>query len=201
MNRLFCWKRPFFPLTILIGLLLAGYTTAFAHPAQETDIGRTILDKTFVFRNDIWIDTAYDPAKHPLYRIGVQSEAYDALAASLPNVRRYRQLGDTLLLVHDGWAIELNSSAEAGPFVANETRQPRFLAEYRPVVESPRPIASGSGNKPPTLLATTPSESGLNINIHIGWSELTVLLIVVGLVGTAVWLAYRDGLQVESPTE
>lgn len=189
----YCTQRRLFLLLFMFILIAVSSQTARAQaPQQGDDSERFVAGKTFVYRNGVWIDTAYDPVQHPLYRIGVFSTEYKALAASLPQLESYRRLGDRLLIVHDGWGIELNESAESGPFVTSETRQPRFLTEYRPGVEPPRRIAAGSGGRPPTLVATATRPDGINISIQISWNELTGLLIVVGLTIAAIWLAARS---------
>lgn len=192
MNQLYQHSRPFILFALFATLFLSTTQFALAEvPWQSSGTERTVAGKTFVYRNNIWIDTAFDAAKHPLYRIGIHSSDYTALAASLPQIESYRHLGDRLLVLHEGWGIEINDSATSGPFVPDDRRRPDFLINYRADVDPPHRIASGLDSAVPSLLAASAQPSGVYISIHISWNEIAALLTLVGLVAAVVWLIRR----------
>ena len=189
-------KMPYQQLSFLIlfSFLLLIVQPAFASdPTQTDETAFTVSGKTFVYRNNIWIDTTYDPVQHPLYRIGVHSDQYDAFEASVGRrtLNSYRRLGERLLIVHDGWGIELEDSAVAGPIVSNETGEPKFLRQYQPE-NPPRVISTGTGNQSPNLIASSKAENGINIHIHIGWGELFGFGLLACLIGLGIWLGLRE---------
>ena len=158
--------------------------------ADQVPLEQTIADKTFVYRNEIWIDTAYEPTQQALYQIGTLSNEYALLERSLPNLRQFRRLGDHFLIVHDGWGIEVVNGRESGPFVSSETRRPAFL-NVEPV-NYPNALTISRPTDPPTLIATHTNRDGININFHIGWGELAGVIILIGLIGLGIWLGVKE---------
>ena len=67
----------------------------------------TVGSKTFVFRDGIWIDTAFDAGDQTPQRVGFASDAYFDLLSAAPKLGQYVALGPRVLLVHEGVAYEI----------------------------------------------------------------------------------------------
>lgn len=168
----------------LLGLFLLPITAVFAEQVPQE---RYVAGKSFVYRNGVWIDTAYEPAKHPLYRIGIESDAYSLLERSLSATRQYQRLGDHVLVVHEGWGIELINGRESGPVVATETRRPDFLAYQPPAYNNSPVLISGNTTNTPTLIAQGSNPEGITINLHLSWGEVIALVSVIFVLMAALW--------------
>ena len=58
--------------------------------------------KTFVLRDGVWMDTAYDQDKHKqIQEIGFASDAYFDLLSAAPDLGQYLALGQQVLLIYD----------------------------------------------------------------------------------------------------
>ncbi len=64
-------------------------------------------DKTFILRNNVWIDTQFDPSKMTTKKIEFGSDAYLALVANNPEWGKYIALGSRVILVANGTAYEI----------------------------------------------------------------------------------------------
>jgi hypothetical protein len=56
--------------------------------------------KTFVLRDGVWIDTAYDADEHTPQQVGFASDAYFDLLSAAPEIGQYLSLGTEVLLVY-----------------------------------------------------------------------------------------------------
>ncbi len=74
---------------------------------------RTAGSHTFVFIDNKWIDTAYDPDTMKPQQVAFLSPDYFALAQSRPDVGAALAIGDMLIVVVDGKAYEI--TAEGSP--------------------------------------------------------------------------------------
>lgn len=160
---------------VLMGVWLSGQTAV----AQTDEPRQPAGDKTFVLRNGVWIDDAYEPAGHPIYRVGLRSAEFALLAYSVPTVDDYLRLGEHILFVYDGWAIELRPGTTAGP-LAELVNQPlpRFVSSAVPIGE---PLPPGQ----PTLIAV-----GSQPTWTIDWQSVgitAVFLLILGLIGLALF--------------
>ena len=79
---------------------LAGYDAAGAKDAAAHV--RAVGSKTFLLRNGVWTDSAYDPAKtKAVTTVRAYSDAQFALLKALPALADYAALGDSVLVVLD----------------------------------------------------------------------------------------------------
>lgn len=79
---------------------LAGYDAAGARDASAHI--RAVGAKTFLLKNGVWTDSAYDPAKNKTVTVvRAYSDAQFALLKSLPALTDYAALGDSVLIVLD----------------------------------------------------------------------------------------------------
>ena len=63
---------------------------------------KLVLDRTFVFVDGIWMDTAYDPDTMETIPVAFLSDDYFALAASDPVIAAAFALGDQVIVLADG---------------------------------------------------------------------------------------------------
>ncbi|MCX7840510.1 MAG: VWA domain-containing protein, partial [Anaerolineae bacterium] len=110
-------------------------------------------NKTFLFRNNVWTDTQFDPSKMTTKKIEFGSDAYFALITNNPEVGKYLALGTRVIFVINGIAYEITDTgsgatdASAVPALPTPTPirgegiQPRAST---PVVPATQPIATPS---------------------------------------------------------
>lgn len=90
---------------------LAGYDAAEAKMVGAQI--RTVGTKTFILRNGVWTDTAYDPAQHkPVQIVAAFSDAHFALLKTTPGLAAYTSLGGNVLVVLDnGKVVRISSGS------------------------------------------------------------------------------------------
>ncbi len=66
-----------------------------------------IEDKTFLYQNGIWIDTAFELGSADILKIGFGSQVYFDLLATRPSWGKYLALGDHLIFVDGDVAYEI----------------------------------------------------------------------------------------------
>ena len=124
-------------------------------PVEEARAVRHAGEHTFVYRNGIWVDTAFDAdglASHAMMQpadVAFGSSHYFELAAE-PEVAGYLALGLQVIFVFEGQAYQITPSEEAEEAEATETATP-------PAVPSPTP---GPTVEPQANSVDTPSDDG-----------------------------------------
>jgi Ca-activated chloride channel family protein len=87
-------------------------TRVVTEMADEGDRSRSqpvqfVGDKTFVYRDGRWLDTAYDPDASLPQQIVFASDAYFELLSALPEVGQYLALGQNVLFVYGEQVYEI----------------------------------------------------------------------------------------------
>jgi Ca-activated chloride channel family protein len=127
---------------------------------------RTAGSHTFVFTDNKWIDTAYDPDKMKPQQVAFLSPDYFALAQSRPDVGAALAIGDLIIVVVDGKAYEITAEGSpsgpvdlpatltptaavtpAVPVTGTVTPMPVAQVQNTPVPPAPAP-ASGNSSSP-----------------------------------------------------
>ena len=67
----------------------------------------TVGSKTFVFRDGVWLDTAFDASDQTPQQVGFASDAYFDLLSAAPELGQYMALGSRVLVVYEGVAYEI----------------------------------------------------------------------------------------------
>jgi Ca-activated chloride channel homolog len=117
----------------------SGLVSAERGGGSATTEIRQIGNKTFVLRGGVWTDTTFDPQAITVTRIPFGGEAYQELLDEHPESSRYLAVGDRLILVIGGTAVEVSPDAvEPDRPPATPTPQPmtpwqRFLRWFRAV--------------------------------------------------------------------
>jgi Ca-activated chloride channel family protein len=143
-----------------------GTTTQVAAPVQS------IGNKTFLWRNEVWTDTQFDPSKMTTKKIEFGSDAYFALVNNA-EVGKYLALGTRVIFVLDGVAYEITDTGIGATD-----------ASAVPALPTPPPHREGvsdARSATPTTRTTTPTASPGNFMCG-GW-----------LLGACVvvWLGWR----------
>ncbi len=71
---------------------------------------QTVGDKTFVYTQGVWADTAYDPDVHALQEVVFAGDDYFDLLVERPYLGQYFALGQAVLVVVDGQAFQVTAS-------------------------------------------------------------------------------------------
>jgi len=91
--------------------MAASATGAPAAPgevaANTTGQVQIVGSKTFVLRDGVWLDTAYDPERITPQPIGFASDAYFDLLAAMPELGQYLAIGPRVLVVVGDRAYEI----------------------------------------------------------------------------------------------
>lgn len=84
-----------------------------ANGASDVSAGavQAVGAKTFVWRDGVWIDTAYDAGAEAPQRVGFASDAYFDLLSVAPQLGQYLSLGPRVIVVYQGQAYEIVEGA------------------------------------------------------------------------------------------
>lgn len=98
-------------------------------PEETARQVRYVGNKTFILRNGVWTDTAFDPERMTPVQVGFGTEAYFDLLSSRPEWGEYLALGNRVLFIAEGMAYEV---------VEEETITPPVIPPtYTPTPEEP----------------------------------------------------------------
>ena len=78
-----------------------------AHGEYGDEEVKAVGDKTFIYRQGVWIDTTYDDSKMTPLKIGFGNETYFSFLAAYPEWGPYFSLGKHVIVVLDGRAYEI----------------------------------------------------------------------------------------------
>ena len=113
---------------------------------------RQVGDKTFLFSQNAWLDTAFDASKMQAEAIVFGSDRYFQLLGQYPEIGRYLALGDRVTVMLNGKAYAIGGEGQTAAQPA-ASRRPR-RGSQRP---SPAPGSSGHKDRfrRPTLIPAT----------------------------------------------
>lgn len=134
-------------------------------------------NRTYVYQDNIWMDTAYDPQLMAPVKIHFLSDDYFRLAETRPDATAGMALGAHVILVIDGKAYEIvDQNADQNPVL------PTPLA----VKETPLPTTETTPlptHAVPTIPGKEP-ESNMDLGIAI---VSGMVLVIIGAVALAFW--------------
>lgn len=90
-------------------LQAAGAAPQYAPDGRSGKAVRTAGGRTFIYTQDAWTDTAYDPQTMSLVDIPFISAEYFALAQSRPDLAAALALGERVIVVADGKAFRVTA--------------------------------------------------------------------------------------------
>jgi Ca-activated chloride channel family protein len=76
-------------------------------PGNSQKLVKYVEEKTFLFQDGIWIDTAYQPDSGETLTIGFGSEAYFELLSLRPSWGKYLALGTQVIIIEGEIAYEI----------------------------------------------------------------------------------------------
>lgn len=121
--------------------------------AQQVKI---VGDKTFLFKNGVWIDTQFDPTQMQTMKVGFASDEYFKLIASRSDVAAAFALGSRVIVVVDGRAYEVIEGTSTGPItipatlIPEPTQPPPIVSQSTPVAPTWVPIPAPNASPAPT---------------------------------------------------
>jgi Ca-activated chloride channel homolog len=84
-----------------------GEGVSSAQGLNVQDLVRPVGSKTFVMRDGVWIDTAFDTDTFTPEQVGFAGETYFELLAAAPELGPYLALGPQVIVVHQGVAYQI----------------------------------------------------------------------------------------------
>lgn len=140
--------------------------------------------KTFVLQDGVWMDTTYDPEKMTPVKVAFLSPDYFRLAKSSPEIGSALALGERMVIVVDGQAIEIVAEGTDAPILELKPVEKITPTATAGVEETNLPTAA---TPKPTLPITdtpggTPTSSTTGIEIS-PWVWLGGFVALVGLGG------------------
>ncbi len=163
-----------------------------AQPQVETAPVQAIGDKTFLLRNNVWMDTQFDPSKMTTKKIEFGSDAYFALTANNPDWGKYLALGSRVIVVVNGVAYEITDTgagatdaraAPTSPPLATPVRGGVGAGSTPTPIEYARLVTPAVPSKTPDLVPALPQQVDANTRLLIGGGLLGAgLLITAGVI-------------------
>jgi len=126
-----------------------------------------VEDKTFLYREGIWIDSLFDPGHMGTVPIGFGSEAYFELINMQPALSKILALGDRVIFVISGKAYEIVSEEEGVSQIPQDLIQVTGKDDMQPNVISP-------GIQNVRSICSAPFLVGL---VLLGWKKGKIALI------------------------
>lgn len=154
----------------------AGGAAALGETAVAVnEVVQLVGSKTFVLRNGLWIDTAFDADSMTPQKVGFASDVYFDLIAAAPELGDYLALGQRVLVVYGGQVYEVVEDAGTAevvlPAVGEETAETTVNA-------SPTPANLGMDVLP---LPETAETGGSNWLLYgLGGLGVLIILFVAG---------------------
>jgi Ca-activated chloride channel family protein len=111
-----------------------------------------IGSKTFVNRQGVWIDTAYDDTLST-EQVGFASDSYFELLSAAPELGQYLALGEQLIVVFDGIAYEIIPGETSAAITPPDPASDPEVAVLTPAVS---PENTTSDNPQPELIIEEP---------------------------------------------
>lgn len=157
---------------------LAGADAAAAPPAESADRVKVVGSRTFVYRDGIWSDTAYDPQAMQTVKVSFLSDEYFALAGSRPELAAAFALGEKVIVISEGTVYEVvPADVPSDPIKIPATQTPgpaENSLDPAPSSSDPVEMPTNSSASTPAS-ATFPCAGGLLLGIL-----LPVGLILIG---------------------
>jgi Ca-activated chloride channel family protein len=134
---------------------LAGAESAEALPPGAIQRVRVVGARTFVYQAEIWTDTTFDPETMQTQKVTFLSAEYFALARTNPDIASAFALGQAVVVVINGSAIEVVPSSDLNESISRPLENTQEPVIVDPIAspgdtESPIPESnSTSGSRSP----------------------------------------------------
>lgn len=150
------------------GAMSQAEQAAPQNPANQSSM-RIAGSKTFVLKDGIWVDTAFDPGSMRTDLVEFLSPAYFELATTYSDVGAALALGEKVIVVQGGRAIEVTSAGSGQTTITIQSPTPG-------VTQTPQV----PGQVTPTVGPVNPAEkSGIP---WWGWIGGSIVVLIVFLI-------------------
>ncbi|HEX6387630.1 MAG TPA: VWA domain-containing protein, partial [Anaerolineae bacterium] len=154
-------------------------------PVLAEEIVQIVGSKTFVLRDGVWMDTAYERERHPVQQVGFASDPYFDLLSAAPELGQYLALGQRVLVVYADQAYEIvegeGQSSVTLPAVAGTSTGP---TSPDPITATPATVDT----QPSSMPDDTAGWQGSYMEVARQWA---VALLIPLLLGFGVWIGYK----------
>ncbi len=175
--------------TVVPGVIVEGEAAAVSQPVQF------VGSKTFVWRDGVWLDTAFDPHVYTVTPVNFASDGYFELVTAVPELAQYFSLGQQVLVVHEDIAYEIveRGGTESLPVTVDESSQPppanevTATATAAALSQNPTPgnLIASSTRVPETPVGGTP--------LSTGWGLFVGVLLALVALGVGVRIGRKSG--------
>ncbi len=141
--------------------------------SEPYGVVKTVGSKTFVLRDGVWTDTAFDPSQMKTTRVGFGSDDYFRLLAARPELGAVFALGPRVIVVLDGVAYE-TVEGPGDPLVVPPTLTPQPANAPGSPTATPLPLPSAPAQPGPPA-------SGLPVGVFAALGGLGGLSAIVAL--------------------
>ncbi|MCA9925320.1 MAG: hypothetical protein KC421_23260, partial [Anaerolineales bacterium] len=172
---------------------IATTTAIDGTTGKSTETVRLAGSKTFVLRNNLWIDTEYEPTVHVVNKVGFASDSYFELVTAVPELGQYLALGPRVLFVYNGQAYEIVDEIVDEPVILPETAPDPTRVPPTIVPEPVQPITT-QPDQPNLIAASDRPEPASDLYRMPLWIPIAVIGIPA-LLGLGIWLGRRQAAQ------
>ena len=168
---------------------MAGAESVQAPPAEAANVVRVVGSHTFVFADNVWTDTAYDPESMQTVKVPFLSEDYFSLAQGQAEVGAAFALGERVILLSDGVAYEVVGADEQVPPVSLPATKEPEPGEVKPAATPIVVSQAETPESPPETpaLSSAPTQQPASPRNGICGASLLPL----GMVMVVGWLRPR----------
>ncbi len=157
---------------------------------REVNAIQYVGSKTFILKNNVWMDTSFDADSQTPQMVTFASDTYFALLDSAPEVGQYLALGDQVLLVYGGQVYQVTPDGEEGEIVLPDVATTAVATTAdSPVEATPADTTSASDGResvtpePTTTDNRTPRETTAASGLCSSAAALPLLFGVLGFWG------------------
>ena len=148
---------------------------AIAPPTEATNMVRIVGSHTYIYTNNMWVDTAFDPTTMQTIKTSFLSDDYFALTNAIPYLASAFALGPKVIAISEGAAYEVvDVNTHTAPIIL-----PTEIIKTPQNYVSPSPIPPGSTD-------TSPTPVNPNTGSPTPWSCLgglgTIMLVPFGII-------------------
>jgi hypothetical protein len=118
---------------------MAGADTAAPAGVENYDLVRFAGSRTFVFKEGVWLDTAFDPESSTTVKIAFLSEDYFSLALSRPELAAAFALGEKVIAMSEGSAYEVVGKDMPVPGIEIAPLTTPGVGDILPILDTPAP--------------------------------------------------------------
>jgi hypothetical protein len=141
---------------------MEGLDVAAPNMVEATNLVRVVGSRTFVFSNEVWVDTGFDPDTMETVKVNFLSEDYFALVQSRTELGAAFALGSRVIVISEGIAYEIvGDEVQTSPVDIPPALEPEETTTESPV-DTPvpnDPPRDGAPTNEPTSAESEPESA------------------------------------------